>query len=136
MSNTKMAVAGDIVRYVGGPCYDLTRDRLYPITAITACGRGANFKDDKGNGRCFWDTEKYEIVGKVNPPEPKLKDIQGNDVAVGDTIAYAFAGAMSRHLALFEVVSIQAQVAMCRAKSDGAVINLGMLYERAIKVKE
>lgn len=142
MRNTKQAVAGQVVRLVepgGGSNFNMTEGKLYYIYALSEDGKGSCFHDDTGKSRCFWTPSKYVIVGDLDDykPGPTLKDIQGNEVKVGDTIAYAFAGAQSRHLALFEVLSIpNANVAMCRSKTDGAVINLGVFEERAIKIKE
>jgi hypothetical protein len=137
MTNTVLAVTGDIIRYVGETTGDLTKGDLFEVTghgySDWMAGNYAEFTDKSGRPRAFWKPSKYEIVGKVNPP-PTLTDIQGNTISKGDTIAYAFAGAQSRHLALFEVQAINGPVALCRAKADGAVINLGVFEERAIIV--
>jgi hypothetical protein len=143
MSNTKQATAGDLVKYLDGlRGGGVTPGKIYPITGNNSYGgsTGALFVDDKGSERAFYDPTMYEVLGKLDDyelvPIAPLKDIQGNNVRAGDTIAYAFAGASSRHLGLFEVQSINGPAALCRSKSDGAVVNLGVFEERAIKIKE
>jgi len=113
---------------------DCTVGKIYTIERYHPKSGNAQFRDDVGD----WNSGAAPsgrgrptfLVGDYVP----LKDIQGMSVIEGDTIAYAFAGAQSRHLALFEVQQINGPVALCRAKSDGAVINLGVFEERAIKI--
>lgn len=145
MSNTKRAVTGDVVRYVGGPCFDITEGKLYHIydAGMTGSGYGASFYDDKGNKRCFWLTDKYEIIGNAEDLrsflatiQPSLKDVHGQDVLVGDYVAYAFAGHMHKHLAVFEVQQINGPAALCRSVIDSAVTTLGVFEERALKLKD
>lgn len=110
--------------------FDVKAGRLYRVQSVEL------------SGVWVWDDadETYFLLSNeytFEQPKPStITDITGIEVYVGDTVAYAFAGAQSRHLALFEVQEINGPVALCRAKSDGAVINLGVFEERAIKIKE
>jgi len=115
---------------------DCTVGKIYTIERYRPNSGNAQFRDDVGDWNSGAATggmgRPVFLVGDYVP----LKDIEGNDVIEGDIIAYAFAGAQSRHLALFEVVEINGPVALCRAKADGAVINLGVFEERAIKINK
>lgn len=140
MSNTKQAKAGDIVRSKVN-VHAITEGKLYQVHKVDTSNGGKavyHFCDDMGNERAFWGTHEYEVIGNLNAlvitQPPVLKDIAGDAILEGGTIAYAFAGAQSRHLALFEVQAINGPTALCRAKADGAVVTLGVFEERAIKV--
>lgn len=137
---SKDAVKGDIVRYTGPVCFDLTIGRLYEIFEVGTCNGSsfASFKDDKGTVRAFWDSASYEVVGKATP-DLFLSDIHGQAVRNGDYIAYAFAGSRFPHMAVFEVMAINpgdGKYALCRSVTDDATINLGVFQDRALKLKD
>lgn len=145
MSNTKKAVEGDIVRYVLESTGGLTNGKLYFIQSIVhnEGSRGACFKDDNGNERAFWFTDRYEVVGKMSdlqpaPVIPSLSDIHGQAVKVGDYIAYAFAGGRYASQSVFEVVRISTtgKFAVCRSVTDSTAIELGVFDQRALKLKD
>lgn len=141
MSNTKEAVAGDIVRYVGPESFDLTIGKLYVIDSVSSYThmdgtRGKKFKDDKGNERAFWVTSYYEIVGKV-VEEPTLTDIHGQTVKVGDYVAYAFRAAAGRtEQRVFQVQHIDRTVAYCHSVTDSIKTYLGAFDQYALKLKD
>lgn len=110
--------------------HDVVAGRTYPVTFVNQDTGLIEVRDDIGEDYALLEAE-YSFVSR----ESTITDITGEAVCVGDTIAYAFAGAQSRHLALFEVQQINGAVALCRSKSDGAIINLGVFEERAIVVK-
>lgn len=110
--------------------HDVVAGRTYPVTFVNEDTGLIEVRDDIGEDYALLEAE-YTLISR----ESTINDIRGGAVCVGDTIAYAFAGAQSRHLALFEVQAITGPTALCRAKSDGAVINLGVFEERAVIIK-
>jgi hypothetical protein len=140
MSNTKQARTGDIIRAVSGN-FDITQGKLYYAYDVQREPKvHVKFYDDKGNKRAFWHVSEYEIVGNLNDvaitPKPGLKDIKGNVVQEGDTVAYAFTnGHNSAELELFEVQKIVNDgIAVGRSLKSDIAYNLGVFEQRAIKV--
>jgi hypothetical protein len=115
--------------------HDITKGKVYEAIGT---GSGAHVIDDRGD-----KNYSHSIIGELKSDwvevvpaksAPVLRDIQGHEVKAGDIIAYAFVGAQSRHLAMFEVQQINGPTALCRA-SDGAVVTLGVFEQRAIVIK-
>lgn len=109
--------------------FDVAIGREYVVTSVGESGFVGIIDDVGYEYGLFKEEYSFEYE------DSSIHDIKGTPIHAGVTIAYAFAGAQSRHLALFEVQSVNGPIALCRSLKDGAVINLGVFEERAIVIK-